>query len=153
MILEYRQRQLTLLHRPAEAIIDITSSLEDLHVIYLKPKALPMPPWFLDDVSEDSPPNPPNSPAYSPMDTLHPNTMGTPQYFNIWFMSSEPSPSPNNVPPASSPGGNHMTTVTMITPHNPLYSRHFQCDKEILEELNHPNSPCDALHHRALFSP
>jgi hypothetical protein len=68
-------------------------------------------------------------------------------------MSSEPSPSPNNVPPASSPGGNHTTTVTEITPHDPLYSRHFQCDEEILEELNHPDSPWDALHHRALFSP
>jgi hypothetical protein len=153
MILEYRQRQLTLLHQPAEAIIDITSSLEDLHVISPEPEALPTPPWFLDDLSEDSPPNPPNSPAHSPMDILHPTTTGTPQYFNIWFMSSEPSPSPNNVPPASSPGGNHTTTITEITPHDPLYSRHFQCDEEILEELNHPDSPWDALHHRALFSP
>jgi hypothetical protein len=34
-----------------------------------------------------------------------------------------------------------------------LYSRHFQCDEEILEELNHPDSPWDALHHHALFSP
>jgi hypothetical protein len=46
-----------------------------------------------------------------------------------------------------------MTTVTEITPHDPLYSRHFQCDKEILEELNHPDSPWDALHHHAFFSP
>jgi hypothetical protein len=34
-----------------------------------------------------------------------------------------------------------------------LYSRHFQCDEEILEELNHPDSPWEALHHHALFSP
>jgi hypothetical protein len=34
-----------------------------------------------------------------------------------------------------------------------LYSLHFQCDEEILEELNHPDSPWDTLHHRALFSP
>jgi hypothetical protein len=141
MILEYRQRQLTLLQRPVETIIDITSSLEDLHVISPEPEALPTPPWFLDDLSEDSPPNPPNSPAHSPTDILHPTTTGTPQYFNIWFMSSEPSPSPNIVPPASSPGGNHTTTVTDITPHDPLYSRHFQCDEEILEELNHPDLP------------
>jgi hypothetical protein len=33
MILEYRQRQLALRHHHAEAIIDITSPLEDLHVI------------------------------------------------------------------------------------------------------------------------
>jgi hypothetical protein len=80
--------------------------------------------------------------------------MGTPQYFNIWFMSSEPSPSPNIIPPASSsPRGNHTTTFTEITPHDPLYSHHFQCDEEILKELTHPDSPWDALHHRALFSP
>jgi hypothetical protein len=126
MILEYRQRQLTLLQWPAEAIIDITSSLADLHVISPELKALPTPPWFLDDLSEDSPPN---SPAHSPTNILHPTTTGTPQYFNIWFMSSEPLPSPNIVPPASSPGGNHTNTVTDITPHDPLYSRHFQCDE------------------------
>jgi hypothetical protein len=151
MILEYRQRQLALLHRPTEAIIDLTLSLEDLHVISPKPEALPTPLWFLDDASEDLPPNPPNSPAHFPSATLHPTTMGIPQYFNIWFMWSEPSPSPCIVPPASSSGGNH--TVTEITPHNPLYSRCFQCDEEVLEELNHPNSPWDALHHRTLFSP
>jgi hypothetical protein len=59
MILEYKQHQFTLLHRPIEAIIDITSSLEDLHVISPEPEALPMPPWFLNDLSKDSPPNPP----------------------------------------------------------------------------------------------
>jgi hypothetical protein len=66
-------------------------------------------------------------------------------------MSSEPSPSPGIAPSASPSGGNH--TITEITPHDPLYSRCFQCDEEILEELNHPDSPWDALHHRALFSP
>jgi hypothetical protein len=59
MILAYRQRQLALRHQPAEAIIDITSSLEDLHVISPEPEALPTPPWFLNDVSEDLPRNPP----------------------------------------------------------------------------------------------
>ena len=83
MILEYRQRQLALLHQPIEAIIDLTSSLEDLHVISPEPEAFPSPPWFLDDASEDLPPNPPNSPTQIPTDTLHPTTMGTPQYFNI----------------------------------------------------------------------
>jgi hypothetical protein len=101
MILAYRQHQLALCHQPTEAIIDMTSfiiSLEDLHVISPEPEALPMPPWFLNDVSEDLPRNPPNSPTHSPMDTLHPTTTGTPQYFNIWFMSSEPSPSPGITP-------------------------------------------------------
>jgi hypothetical protein len=110
-----------------------------------------MPPWFLDDVSEDLPRNPPNSPTHSPTETLHPTTTGTPQYLNIWFMSSEPSPSPSITPSVSSVGGNH--TITEITPHDPLYSRHFQCDEEILEELQGPDSPWDALHHRALFLP
>jgi hypothetical protein len=79
-ILAYRQRQLALLHQPAEAIIDLSSPLEDLHVISPEPKALPTPPWFLDNVSEDLPRNPPNSPAHSPTETLHPTTVGTPQY-------------------------------------------------------------------------
>jgi hypothetical protein len=69
MILEYRQRQLALLHQPTEAIIDISSSLEDLRVISPEPEALPMPPWFLDNVSKDLPRNPPNSPAH-PLRTL-----------------------------------------------------------------------------------
>jgi hypothetical protein len=151
MILAYRQRQLALLHQPAATVIDITSPLADLHVISPEPEALPTPPWFLDDVSEDLPRNPPNSPAHSPTETLHPTTTGTPQYLNIWFMSSEPSPSPSITPSVSSAGGNH--TVTEITPHDPLYSRRFQCDEEILEELQCPDSPWDALHHRALFLP
>jgi hypothetical protein len=132
MILEYKQCQLNLLQWPAELIIDITSSLADLHVISSEPEALPMPPWFLDELFEDSPPNPPNSLTHSHTDILHPTTTGTPQYFNIWFMSSEPSTSPNIVPPASSLGGKHTTTITDITPHDPLYSCHFQCDEEIL---------------------
>jgi hypothetical protein len=151
MIIEYRQRHLALLHRPVEAVIDLTSPLEDLHVISLEPEALPMPPWFLDDVSEDLPRNPPNSPAHSPTETLHPTTMGTPQYLNIWFMLSEPAPSPSINPLVSSAGGNHI--VIAITPHDPLYSHHFQCDEEILEEIQCPDSPWDALHHRALFLP
>jgi hypothetical protein len=151
MIIEYRQSQLALLHRPAEAIIDLTSPLANLHVISPEREALPTPPWFLDDVSEDLPRNPPNSPAHSSTEPLYPTTMGTPQYLNIWFMSSEPSPSPRDTPSDSSAGG--TPTITKITPHDPLYSCHFQCNEEILEELQRPDSPWDALHHRALFLP
>jgi hypothetical protein len=151
MIIEYRQRQLALLRRPTAEVIDLTSPLENLHVISPEPEALPTPPWFLDDVSEDLPRNPPNSPAHSSTETLHPTTTGTPQSFNIWFMSSEPSPSSSITPFVSPAGGNH--TITQTTPHDPLYSCHFQYDEEILEELQHPNSPWDALHHRALFLP
>jgi hypothetical protein len=151
MILAYRQRQVAIHHQPAEAIIDITSPFEDLHVISPEPEALPTPPWFFDNVSEDFPRNPPNSPAHPPTEILHPTTTGTPQYLNIWFMSSEPSLSPSDTPSVSSAGGN--PTITEITPHDPLYSRRFHCDEEILEELQCPDSPWDTLHHRALFLP
>jgi hypothetical protein len=151
MILAYRQCQLALLRQPTETTNDLTSSLADLHVICPEPKALPTPPWFSGDVSEDLPRNPPNSPAHSPTETLHPTTMGTPQYFNIWFMSTKPSPSPNVAPSTSPTRGNH--SITEVTPHDPLYSHHFQCDEAILEELQCPDSPWDALHHRALFLP
>jgi hypothetical protein len=151
IIIEYRQRQLALLHQPTAEVIDLTSPLENLHVISPEPEELPTPPWFLDGVSEDLPRNPPNSPAHSPAEIIHPTTTGTPQCFNIWFMTSEPSPSARTSPPSSLAGGNH--TRAEITPHDPLYSRRFQCDEEILEELQRPDVPWDALHHRALFLP
>ena len=100
-------------------------------------------------ISEDLPRNPPNSPAHSSTETRHPTTTGSPQYLNIWFMSSEPSS--KITPSVPSAGGNH--TITAITPPDPLYSRRFQCDEEILEELQCPDSPWDALHHHALFLP
>jgi hypothetical protein len=149
MIIEYRQRQLAWRLPPTAEVIDLTSPSVDLHIISPEPEALPTPPWFLDDVSEDLPRNPPNSLAHSSTETRHPTTTGTPQYLNIWFMSSEPSP--HITPSVSSAGGNH--TVTKLTPHDPLYSRHFQCKEEILEELQRPDSPWNALHHCALFLP
>jgi hypothetical protein len=149
MILAYRQRQVARRHQPTEPIIDITSPPEDRRVISLEPEALPTPPWFLNDISEELPRNPPNSPVHT--ETPHPTTTGTPQYFNIWLMSSEPSPSAYTPPLATPAGGNH--TSTEITHHDPLYSRCFQNDEEILEELHSPDFPWDALHHRALFLP
>jgi hypothetical protein len=56
MIIEYRQCQLTLIQTPAESTVDLTSSLEIIHIISPKPEALPTPLWFLDDLSKDSPP-------------------------------------------------------------------------------------------------
>jgi hypothetical protein len=44
-------------------------------------------------------------------------------------------------------------TVTDITLYDPLYSYQFHCDEDILKELNTPDYPWDALHHRALFFP
>jgi hypothetical protein len=43
--------------------------------------------------------------------------------------------------------------VTDITLFDPLYSRQFHCDEDILEELNTPDYPWDVLHHRVLFFP
>jgi hypothetical protein len=147
IIIEYQHRQMALRPQPTPEVIDLTSPSADLHIISPEPEALPTPPWFLDDLSEDLPRNPPNSPSHSSTETRHPTTTGSPQYLNIWFMSSEPSST--ITPSVPSVGGNH--TITEITPPDPLYSRRFQCDEEILEELQCPDSPWDALHHRALF--
>jgi hypothetical protein len=155
MIIEYRQCQVTLIQTPAppiESMINPTPSPEILHIISPEPEALPTPPWFLDDLYEDLPPNPPNSPVHFPMEILRPTTTYNPQYLDIWFMSSEPSQSHCVIPPASSsPEENHTVTVTNITLLDPLYSRQFYCDEDILEELTTPDYPWDALHHRALF--
>jgi hypothetical protein len=67
-------------------------------------------------------------------------------------MSSEPSQSPSINPPTSLLEGDNATvTVTKITPLNPLYSRRFNCDEDILKELTTLDYPWDALHHGALF--
>jgi hypothetical protein len=155
MIIEYRKCQVTLIQTPAPAIesmINLTPSLEILHIISPKLEALPIPPWFLDDLYEDLPPNPPNSLVHFPMEILHPTTIYNPQYLDIWFMTSKPLQSHCVILPASSPlEDNHTVTVTDITLLDPLYSRHFHCDKDILEELTTPYYPWDALHHRVLF--
>jgi hypothetical protein len=149
IIVEYRRHQMALRPQPTPEVVDLTSPSTDLHIISLEPEALPTPPWFLDDLAEDLPRNPPKSPAHSSTETRHPTTTGSPQYLNIWFMSSEPSPTMSSSVPSVE--GTH--TSTAITPLDPLYSRRFQCDEEILEELQCPDSPWDALHHRALFLP
>jgi hypothetical protein len=76
MILAYRQRQAARRHQPTAPIIDITSPPENRHVIPIEPEALPMPPWFLNDISEELRRNPPNSPVHT--ETPHPTTTGTP---------------------------------------------------------------------------
>jgi hypothetical protein len=86
------------------------------------------------------------------MEILCPTITTNPQYINIWFMSSELSQSHCVIPPTSSPPeDNHMVTVTDITLFDPLYSRQFYYDEDILEELTTPEYPWDALHHIALF--
>jgi hypothetical protein len=44
-----------------------------------------------------------------------------------------------------------MVIVTNVTLLDPLYSRQFHCDEDILEELTTPDFPWDPLHHRVLF--
>jgi hypothetical protein len=157
MIIEYRQCQMTLIQTPAppiESRINLTLSPEILHIIYPEPEALPIPSWFLDDLYEDLPPNPPNSPVYFPTKILRLTTTSTPQYLDIWFMLSGPSQSHYVIPhTSSSPEDNHTVTITDITLYDPLYSHQFHCDEDILEELTTPDYPWDALHHRALFFP
>jgi hypothetical protein len=67
-------------------------------------------------------------------------------------MSSMPSHHSCDTPSTSSPPGeNHTLKVTNITSPNPLNSLIFHCDEDILEELNTPDFPWNALHHRELF--
>jgi hypothetical protein len=126
MIIEYRQHQVTLIQAPAppiESMINLTPSLEILQIISPELEALPIPPWFLNDLYEDLPPNPPNSPIHFPIEILCPNTIYNPQYLDIWFMMSEPSQSHCIILLSSSPpDDNHMVKVTDITLLDPLYS-------------------------------
>jgi hypothetical protein len=157
MIIEYKHHQMALIQNPtpvplAEPINTPTPSLDVVHIFSREPEALPTPPWFLDDLYEDFPPNPPNSPIHFPMEILHSTTIFNPQYLDIWFMSSEPSQPPCvTLPTSSPPNTNHTVTVTNVVPPDPLYFLQFHCDEDILEELTTPNCPWDPLHHRALF--
>jgi hypothetical protein len=123
MIIEYRQRQWAIRHHPAE-VIHLPSPPADPHVISLQTEALPTPPWFLDDISEDLPRNPPNSPAHSSTETRHPTTTGTTQSLNIWFMSSESSPSPSITPSVSSTGASTLALRSLVMiPCTPVVSK------------------------------
>jgi hypothetical protein len=67
-------------------------------------------------------------------------------------MTSEPSQSHCVIPLASSPlEDNHTVPFIDITLLDSLYSLHFHCDEDILEELTTLDYLWDALHHRALF--
>jgi hypothetical protein len=117
---------MTLIQTPAPLIelgINLTPSLEILHIISPEPEALSIPPWFLDELYEDLPPNPPNSLIHFPTKLLRLTTTNNPQYLDIWFMWSEPLQSHCITPLASSsPEANHMVKVTDITLFDPLYS-------------------------------
>jgi hypothetical protein len=81
MIIEYKKHQVTLIQTPAlptKSMINPTPSPKILHIISPEPEALPTPPWFLDDLYKDLPPNPPNSPIHFPMKILRPTTIYNP---------------------------------------------------------------------------
>jgi hypothetical protein len=128
MIIEYRHCQLALIQNPTPPppplgpVSTPTPSLDVVHIISLKPEALPTPPWFLDDLYKDFPPNPPNSPIHFRTKILRPTTIFNPQYLDIWFMSREPSQPPCDTTSTLSPlENNPMVTVTKVTPLDPLY--------------------------------
>jgi hypothetical protein len=137
---------------PVTPVVPPTPSPDIVYIFSPEPEGLPTPPWFIDSLEEDLHPNPPNSPVHFPTEILRPTTIFNPQYLDIWFMSSEPSQPPCDTPSTSSPPeDNHTVTVTNVIPLDPLYSRQFHCDEDILEELTTPDFPWDPLHHRALF--
>jgi hypothetical protein len=118
-----------------------TPSLDMVHIFSPEPEALLTPPWFLDDLYEDLPPNPPNSPIHFPTKILCPTTIFNPQYLDIWFMSRKPSQPPCITLPTSSPerqpcGDNHQCCSPRSTIFStvPLRRRHPR-------GINHPRLP------------
>jgi hypothetical protein len=92
MIIEYRHHQMALILNPPTnslpvmQVIPPIPSPDIVHITFPKPESLPTPPWFMDILSEDMPPNHPNSPVHFPKDILPPTTVYNPQYIDIWFM-------------------------------------------------------------------
>jgi hypothetical protein len=156
-IIEYSHCQMALIQNPtppqlpSKPIITLTPSPDVVHIFSPEPEALLTLPWFLDSFYEDLPPNPPNSLVIFLMEILHSTIIFNPQYLDIWFMSSEPMQPPYIIIPTSSPEYIHTMTVTNVIPLDPLYSRQFHYDEDILEELTSPNFPWDPFHHKALF--
>jgi hypothetical protein len=72
LIIEYRRRQITLIQNPPTTsphvmqVIPPIPSPDTVHITSPEPESLPTPPWFMDRLSEDIPPNPPNSPVHFP---------------------------------------------------------------------------------------
>jgi hypothetical protein len=95
-------------------------SLDTVNITSPEPESLPTPPWFIDRLSEDIPPNPPNSLVHFPQEILPPTTVYPPQCLDIWFMSSKPSQHGCDIPSTSSPlEDNHTVIVPMSPPRIP----------------------------------
>jgi hypothetical protein len=123
-------------------------SLDTVKITSFEPEALPTPPWFIDRLSKDIPPNPPNSPVHPPQEILPPTTVYHPQCLDIWFMSSKSSHHGCEIPPNSSPlEDNHTLEIPPLTSQDPLYSLIFHCDQDILEEMSNLDFPWNTLHH------
>jgi hypothetical protein len=133
-------------------VIPPITSLDILHIVSLELESLPIPPWFMDRLSEDLALNPPNYPVYFPQEISSSTIVYNPQYLDIWFMSSTPSHHSFDTPPRFSPlEYNHMVIVTNVTSSDPLYSHIFHYDEDILEELTTPDCLWNVLHHKVLF--
>jgi hypothetical protein len=83
MIIEYRHLQLAPIQNhtpppPTDLINTLTPSIDMVHIFSPEPKALHSPPWFLDYLYEELPPNPPNSPIHFPTNILCPTTIFNP---------------------------------------------------------------------------
>jgi hypothetical protein len=98
----------------------VLHSLDTVNITSPEPESLPIPPWFTDRLSEDIPPNPPNSLVNFPQEILPPTTVYHPQCLDIWFMSSEPSHPVCDIPSTSSPlEDNHTLTIPLSPPRIP----------------------------------
>jgi hypothetical protein len=137
---------------PMMQVIPHIPSPATVHITSLEPKSLPIPPWFVDKLSEDVPPNPPNSLIHFPQEILLPTTFYPPRCLDIWFMSSKPSHHGCDIPSTSSPLEDNLTMkVTHVTSKDPMYSCIYHCDEDIMEELTTPDFPWIAPHHQELF--
>jgi hypothetical protein len=71
LIIEYRRHQLTLIQNhltTSPHVMQVTPPIpspDTVNITSPEPESLPTPPWFMDRLSEDIPPNPPNSPFIS----------------------------------------------------------------------------------------
>jgi hypothetical protein len=132
-IIEYRLHQMALIQNPPNPslpmiqVIPPTPSPNIIHILSLEPEALPTPPWFMENLYEDLPPNPANSLIHFPMEILQPTTIFNQWYLGIWFMSSEQSQPPCVTPSTSSPPEDHHMVLWVGNPSYGLALRFLSC--------------------------
>jgi hypothetical protein len=109
LIVEYRRHQLTLIQNHLTIVphmMQVTTPIPSLDTIKItspKPESLPTPPWLINRLSEDIPPNPVDSLVQFPQEILPPTKVYPLQYLEIWFMTSELSQHTYDIPSTSSP--------------------------------------------------